>query len=270
MENHPLPQLAESVNRINLQILECGYATIDNDLQWSGAVTNPICSRLYYILEGEFTIKGKNGIDYSLAKGGCYLLPAGYSFTFFCRERVEQIYFHLRLPDNGGMDILRNCTVPIYMPFSHQQGKNLLQIMKRQENLTGLKVQQQILDTLHDLLCSHRISLEPYTYSSLVIRTIRYIEAHLSVQINTSLLAAQSFVAASTLTRRFRQETGMSIGQYIDEQIMARAEHLLRNSTLSVSQISEQLGFCDQFYFSRKFREKFGVPPRDYRKNGII
>lgn len=270
MENHSFPKLAEEANRIDLQILECGYATVDKELQWSGAVTNPIFSRLYYILEGEFTVRGKDGGVYRIAKGGCYLLPAGYSFSFSCEERVEQIYFHLRLPDSGGMDILRNCAEPISLPFPDQRARELLRMMKKQENLMGLKVRLQILDTLHDLLSSRQISLETHTYSGLVIDTIRYVDAHLSVQININALAAQSFVAASTLTRRFRKETGMSIGQYIDEQIMARAEQLLRNSTQSVAQISDQLGFSDQFYFSRKFREKFGVPPREYRKTGII
>ena len=35
---------------------------------------------------------------------------------------------------------------------------------------------------------------------------------------------------------------------------------------MQISRISERYGFCDQFYFSRRFKEKFGVTPQKYRK----
>ena len=39
---------------------------------------------------------------------------------------------------------------------------------------------------------------------------------------------------------------------------------------LSALEISERLGFCDQFYFSRRFKEKYGSSPREYRKKTNI
>ena len=47
---------------------------------------------------------------------------------------------------------------------------------------------------------------------------------------------------------------------------MARCEELLCDTDLSLSEISERFGFCDQFYFSRRFKAKYGETPRDTRK----
>jgi transcriptional regulator GlxA family with amidase domain len=50
---------------------------------------------------------------------------------------------------------------------------------------------------------------------------------------------------------------------------MFKAEQMLKNSTMSVAEISERLGFSEQFYFSKCFKQNFGLPPREYRKTKI-
>ena len=75
------------------------------------------------------------------------------------------------------------------------------------------------------------------------------------------------YTSKSTLSSRFRDEVGMSIGKYIDYRVMISAECDLTSSERSILEISDSLGFCDQFYFSRRFKEKHGLSPREFRKN---
>ena len=44
-----------------------------------------------------------------LSRGGCYLMPTGYSFRHACDSRMEQLYFHLNLLDYSGADLFRSC-----------------------------------------------------------------------------------------------------------------------------------------------------------------
>ena len=91
------------------------------------------------------------------------------------------------------------------------------------------------------------IRLEKNEYSLQVRKAIEYIETHLSLQLSLNEIAANTFTAPSTLTRNFKRETGMTIGQYIDESIMFQAGQMLRAGKASVLEISEKFGFCDQF-----------------------
>ena len=103
-------------------------------------------------------------------------------------------------------------------------------------------------------------------YSRCVLLAIEYIKSHLSLQLGIAELAANAFVSESTLAKKFKAEVGMTIGCYIDETILFEAEQLLTKTELSVLEISERFGFCDQFYFSRRFKAKYGETPQRYRK----
>ena len=46
---------------------------------------------------------------------------------------------------------------------------------------------------------------------------------------------------------------------------MFKAERMLTTTNISVLKISELLGFCDPFYFSRKFKEMYGAPSSKHR-----
>ena len=65
-------------------------------------------------------------------------------------------------------------------------------------------------------------------------------------------------------------ELGVSIGQYIDSQILFRAKLELELNKLSIAEISEKYGFCDQFYFSRFFKKHIGESPRQYKLHHVV
>ena len=85
--------LCKHTNRINLNLQTFGAATVDPG--WSGKVTSPPFSRLYYITGGMFRIIGKDGKSFVLFSGKWHLIPSGYSFSYDCHEEMEHFYFHL-------------------------------------------------------------------------------------------------------------------------------------------------------------------------------
>lgn len=262
--------LCENMNKVQLNVLTSGYANFGQERNWKGIVTNPAFSRLYYILSGEFYIIGKDGTELTLSAGSCYLLPAGYSFRYGCKGALEHVYFHVKLCDFNEIDMLKNCPGPISYEFHGENAEEYRSFVNSQNILGSLRAKQEVYTSLYALLQKYGIQLEKNEYSPSVRKAIEYIESHLSLQLSLSEIAANTFTAPSTLTRNFKRETGMTIGQYIDESIMFQAGQMLRSGKTSILEISEKFGFCDQFYFARRFKEKFEMSPRDYRKSTLI
>lgn len=79
--------------------------------------------------------------------------------------------------------------------------------------------------------------------------------------------ARQNGMALSTLRRRFRLATGISLHTYVMEIRISRARDLLGETELPLKEISDKLNYADIGYFSRQFRECTGVTPSVYRKS---
>lgn len=78
-------------------------------------------------------------------------------------------------------------------------------------------------------------------------------------------IAAEMHTSRTVLYSKFKSITGMTIGAYVNDYRLRRAKELLRETTLTVSEISEQLGFSSQRYFSTFFKERTGVSPTAFR-----
>ena len=66
--------------------------------------------------------------------------------------------------------------------------------------------------------------------------------------------------------QEFRSVTGTTPNQYVTDQRLEYARELLMETDASVMQIARQCGFEDVFYFSRCFKKRFHLSPREYRK----
>lgn len=66
--------------------------------------------------------------------------------------------------------------------------------------------------------------------------------------------------------RIFREVFGITPHQYVTSLRVERIRHLLNESTLTIGDISDKMGFKDPAYFSRFVTKHFGLPPRDLRK----
>lgn len=103
-------------------------------------------------------------------------------------------------------------------------------------------------------------------YSKPVQNCCDYIENHLSEPISISMLAKRIGYSDYYLSRKFKAETGDSIGDYIKFVKIERAKMLLANTQMSIQSISDSLGFGTRNFFSETFRKIAGMPPAAYRK----
>lgn len=93
-----------------------------------------------------------------------------------------------------------------------------------------------------------------------------YIENHLSEKITLSFLAKRVSYADYYLSRRFKDETGVSINTYIKIAKIERAKMLLSTTQKSIQEISDGLNFGTRSFFSEAFKSIVGMTPAAYRQ----
>ncbi|MFE2263508.1 GlxA family transcriptional regulator [Streptomyces griseosporeus] len=79
-------------------------------------------------------------------------------------------------------------------------------------------------------------------------------------------MAAQEAMSVRTFTRRFREETGVSPGQWLTQQRVERARQLLESTGLSVDQVARRAGFGTAQSMRQHLQAALGVTPTAYRR----
>lgn len=104
-------------------------------------------------------------------------------------------------------------------------------------------------------------------YSKLVNDCCNYINEHIYENLRVTDVAAYAGHNSHYLSQKFREETGQAINDYIRDAKISEAKSLLKYSPLSLAEISEQLAFSSQSFFTATFRRSTGVTPRQFREN---
>lgn len=86
-------------------------------------------------------------------------------------------------------------------------------------------------------------------------------------EVNFENIAVSHGICLDTLRKRFKRETGMSMHQYFIQLKINAAKTMLANLAYNVADIAEFLGFEDPYYFSRLFKTKSGLSPKNYRES---
>ena len=96
-------------------------------------------------------------------------------------------------------------------------------------------------------------------------RLLSWMEQHLAERLTIPMLARKAGMSVRSLHRHFHSVTGLSPGEYIIRQRVAFSREILRTKPgVRIGEVAMQCGFEDSNYFSRIFRLKTGVPPREF------
>lgn len=111
-----------------------------------------------------------------------------------------------------------------------------------------------------------RDSRKKQHYSKPVTASIDYITSHFNSKVTLADLAEQTELTPNYLAALFKQETGLTVMEYLTGFRIDSACALLSQTEYSYLQIALSLGFCTQSYFTKVFREHVGCTPRIYRQ----
>ena len=100
----------------------------------------------------------------------------------------------------------------------------------------------------------------------ITVQFLKLLPLHFKEERSVKFYAGHLFVTPKYLSETVKEATGKTAGYFIDEMVMLEAKVLLKNASLSIAQIAEELHFSDQFSFSKFFKRIAGVTPSEYRK----
>lgn len=225
-----------------------------------------VCSpftRLYFIKSGDGYIETKEGrID--LRGGNVYVVPSEHTFSYGCTS-LEKIYFHVTVPDEKRYDLLSKIERVSSLPCSLERIAEIEKCFCSDNYSDMLRLRLMLSETVLSFLEKEQ-EMPVMAYSELVQNAISYVHLNLSIKLSSAEIARELFVSESKLRNHFKAEMGMPLGKYIDDMVFMRARQMLTKDRTPVSDISAELGFCDRFYFSARFRKRFGIPPTKFRR----
>ena len=235
-----------------------------------------------------YTIEGKS---YELIPGDIILVPQGDTHKI----ESEQASLYTRLViylspgflssiEEGGRN-LRECFLQVKERYSHviriyDKGMGELPVLAEQmrnivsrsgnEEFSAL-YQKTLL--LQFLIALHRKMTEESVYfvstsqcNKKIVEIIRYLNYHLTEEISIDGLSERFFISKYHMMRQFKEETGYTIGNYINQKRLLYARELLKQGE-PVTKVYLDSGFKDHSTFVRAYKQMFHEVPS---KRGIL
>lgn len=116
-----------------------------------------------------------------------------------------------------------------------------------------------------DLALRTKETVQPEPEESIPAKIAAFIDQNFYLPIDMDTLCQHVSYSRSYISRVFKTEVGMTVSEYIQHTRIRNAQALLRDTQLSVQEVSYSVGIDDPLYFSKIFRKLIGVSPRDYR-----
>ena len=95
---------------------------------------------------------------------------------------------------------------------------------------------------------------------------LEYLQTHLKTPLSVMEMAQLAGMGKELFVKKFRLDTGCSPKRFFHWLRIRVAEQQLLRSERSVKEVAEELGFCNEFYFSRFFKKYTGVSPTQFRR----
>ncbi len=217
-------------------------------------------SGFIYIINGECTFQSHEQ-EISLAQGGLIYLPEGTQHTMTVKSRTIEFYrIDFNVMVEGEVALFSERPIKLADTASGKCRQIMEELRAECENEDNGVVKKEKLCALFAALF---LSPTP-AHCNKLASAIRYLEEHYCESISCRDLAALSFLSTAQFYNLFRAYVGTTPLGYRDRLLLRHAKSLLETAELTVTEISERLGFANAAYFSRFFKKHTGLSPVAY------
>ncbi|ASE81236.1 TPA: helix-turn-helix transcriptional regulator [Citrobacter koseri] len=221
--------------------------------------------------------------QYTVKPGRIFIFPPGKLHKVFVEQDDRNVYHRTTLHFNGSI-------IEQYLRDFPRQQMLLRQLCGRGEKARVFDFGdvQPVIETLLSrfetlvksktfsvsdsaFLVMQIISLLPHQeqatgYNTFSVSIIRWIETHFHQRCSLDDIAREMGCSRGHASRRFHEETGGTIQEYLMMRRIRQACELLLHTNSSVREIAEQVGFSEYAWFITCFRKNMGKTPLQYRK----
>jgi AraC-like DNA-binding protein/mannose-6-phosphate isomerase-like protein (cupin superfamily) len=100
-------------------------------------------------------------------------------------------------------------------------------------------------------------------------KLFQHVGEHYAGKINVAQAARICGLSASQFMKQFKQVSSTTFVDYVTHVRLSKAHQLLRETNFTIAEIASLVGFADQSYFDRRFKEYFNQTPRDFRRSRV-
>lgn len=225
---------------------------------------------LVYCVDGKGTIEVNDKV-YHLKKADAFCIPKDRSHRYYADEKEPWsiLWVHFK-GDSIQFYPLDECRV---VHVDSRQSENritvffklLFRVLERNYTLGNFIYIAQILSLILAEIYYREKVEESTTRDRHVTMVIRFMYRNLYRNLTLEEISREVQLSKSYLNAIFKNQTGRSPVEFFIHMKMQEACKLLKSSNLYVYEVSSQLGYEDQYYFSRIFKKVVGVSPKDYR-----
>jgi AraC-like DNA-binding protein len=155
-------------------------------------------------------------------------------------------------------DLLANCVEEL---IDEQAGKNIVMDALAQQVLVHL-LRRYATTRRSDELELSRVGL----VDRRIRRSVELMHAQLDQDLSLKSLAAASYLSPFHFSRLFKKLTGATPHNYLAAIRATRAQSLLANTEMSITEIGNRVGYLSASHFTKAFRLSTGTTPREFRK----
>jgi AraC-like DNA-binding protein len=137
----------------------------------------------------------------------------------------------------------------------------IFELVQNQQPLYQARASSHVLTLIAEILAFERKNVQ-YTHSEQLVKKAKFLmEENIYNEINLNAIGDMLGVSTSHLNTVFKSYTAMPPYQYFISIKIRKAKELLESGDLPIKEVAFRLGFDDQYYFSRLFKKKVGLPP---------
>lgn len=220
---------------------------------------------IHFVIDGKGTFKNASG-TYKLEKGMGFIFSPGEKVTYYADHSEPWVYIWLGFSGKSVPDFLHRCEFGTENPIFHfDEEFDIVNYFAHTESL----YQGREFYTLSILYKFFSIYSKPSSKAiSKVELAKNYIIKNYSNDITVQSVANNIFTERKYFCRLFKNKTGLSPQQYIQNIRLTHAYELLILNNISVSDVAASVGYKNVSSFSKAFKRKYNMAPTDVL-NGI-
>lgn len=184
-----------------------------------------------------------------------YFRPRAYWSSWLVWQDEKRGVGRLRLPERLWAEFERLFTT---IEQTHTSGKRFA------EELAMNLLERLLLRAVEEDPRSHQQIRDPR-----IIEACQYVTNNLAGELKIDEVANHVCLSPSRLAHLFREQMGINLLRWREDQRIIRARLLLQTTQEPIATVGRIVGYDDQLYFSRVFRKRVGVSPSDFRRRSL-
>lgn len=155
-----------------------------------------------------------------------------------------------------------NCLDYILKPVKYDF---LTDILRKAGEVVKTKNRQSVLEEYGKIYIDDLSTGKNEDGKDVMEKVADYIDRHLSENLSVKMIANMVYLSPDHLTRSFKKRYNQTVIEYIMQKCMTLAGELLKSHRMTITMVSDTVGFGNYSYFTEQFKKYYGMTPREYQ-----